>query len=58
MWRSPDDNTLIFSFDHHVSVHVVSQGVDVGWILILGLSTHKNDSEFRVAKHNITRDKR
>lgn len=35
--NSPDDNTLILPVNHHVSVHVVSQGVDVRWILILGL---------------------
>lgn len=34
---SPNDDTLILSVNHHVSVHVISQGVDVGWILILGL---------------------
>lgn len=34
---SPNDDTLILSINHHVSVHVISQGVYVGWILILGL---------------------
>ncbi len=36
LW-SPDDDTLILSVDHHVSVHVISQRVDVRRILILGL---------------------
>lgn len=37
MKSSPYDDTLILPVDHHVSVHVVSQGVDVRWVLILGL---------------------
>lgn len=35
--RSPDDDTLILSINHHVSVHVVCQSIDVRWVLILGL---------------------
>lgn len=34
---SPNDDTLILSINHHVSVHVISQGVDMRWVLILGL---------------------
>lgn len=33
----PDDHTLVLTVDHHVSVHVVSQSVDVGRVLVLGL---------------------
>lgn len=33
----PDDDTLVLTVDEHVPVHVVREGVDVGWILILGL---------------------
>lgn len=38
-WKqgSPDDDALILPIDHHVSVHVVGQGVDMRWVLILGL---------------------
>lgn len=35
--RPPDDDTLVLVVYHHVSVHVVGQSVDVGWVLILGL---------------------
>lgn len=34
----PDDDTLVLPVDQHVPVHVVSQGVDVGGIFILGLT--------------------
>ena len=38
-WRRsrPDDDTLVLGVDHHVAVHVVRQGIDVGRVLILGL---------------------
>ena len=36
---SPNDDALVLSIDHHVSVHVIGQGVDVRWILVLGLHT-------------------
>lgn len=35
--RLPDDDTLVLAVNHHVPVHVVSQGVDVGGVLILSL---------------------
>ena len=35
--RLPDDDTLVLAVNHHVSVHVVSQRIDVGGVLILGL---------------------
>lgn len=37
----PDDDTLVLTVDHHVTVHVVSQGVDVRGVLILGLETEE-----------------
>lgn len=33
----PDDDTLVLTINHHVSVHVVCQSVDVRRILILSL---------------------
>lgn len=33
----PDDDALVLAVDHHVSVHVVGQGVDVRWVLVLSL---------------------
>lgn len=33
----PDDDTLVLTVDHHVAVHVVSQGIDVRGVFILGL---------------------
>lgn len=36
---SPNDDALVLSIDHHVSVHVIGQGVDVRRILVLGLQT-------------------
>ena len=33
----PDDDTLVLAVDGHVAVHVVRQGVDVRWVLVLGL---------------------
>lgn len=36
--RLPDDDTLVLAVYHHVSVHVVSQCVDVGGVLVLSLS--------------------
>jgi hypothetical protein len=38
---SPDDDTLVLPVDHHVSVHVVCQGVDVRRVLILGLEVQQ-----------------
>lgn len=35
--RLPDDDTLVLAVNHHVSVHMVSQSVDVGGVLILSL---------------------
>ena len=43
--KSPDDDTLILSVDHHVSVHVISQGVDVGGVLILGLEKEREEQK-------------
>ena len=36
---SPDDDALALHLYHHVAVHVISQGVHMGWVLILSLST-------------------
>ncbi len=33
----PDDDALVLAVDGHVAVHVVRQGVDVRWVLVLGL---------------------
>lgn len=33
----PDDHALVLVVDHHVSVHVVSQSVDVRGVLVLSL---------------------
>jgi len=38
---SPDDDALVLRVDHHVPVHGVRQGVDVGGILVLGLNKDK-----------------
>ena len=43
--KSPDDDTLILSVDHHVSVHVISQGVDVVGVLILGLEKEREEQK-------------
>lgn len=37
----PDDDTLVFTVNHHISVHVVCQSVDVRRILILCLAVYK-----------------
>ena len=41
--RPPDDDTLVFAVNHHVSVHVVRQSVDVRRVLILGLGQNQQD---------------
>lgn len=33
----PDDDTLVLAVNHHIPVHVVSQCIDVGGILVLRL---------------------
>lgn len=33
----PDDDTLVLTVDHHISVHVICQSVDVRRVLILSL---------------------
>lgn len=33
----PDDDTLVFTVDEHVPIHVVGEGIDMRGILILGL---------------------
>lgn len=33
----PDDDTLVLAVNHHIPVHVVSQCIDVGGVLILRL---------------------
>lgn len=33
----PDDDTLVFTVDEHVPIHVVGEGIDMRRILILGL---------------------
>lgn len=40
--RPPDDDALVLAVNHHVSVHVVSQSVDVRRVLILGLEEGQN----------------
>lgn len=37
----PDDNTLVFTINHHISVAIISQSINMWWILIdcLGSST-------------------
>lgn len=37
----PDDDTLVLSVDDHVSVHTVCKGIDMRWVLILGLEKQK-----------------
>lgn len=37
----PDDDTLILSVNHHVSVHVICQSVDMRRVLILSLRDDK-----------------
>lgn len=37
----PDDDTLVFTINEHVAVHVVCQRIDVGWILILSLECNQ-----------------
>lgn len=45
---SPNDDTLVLPIDHHVSVHVVGQGVDVRRILVLGLQAEAEVSAGRL----------
>lgn len=44
-WLSPDDDALVLTVNHHVSVHAVSQGVDVGGVLVLSLGRDVNNGE-------------
>lgn len=41
----PDDDTLVFTVDHHISVHVVCQSIDVRRILILSLTVDKRQGK-------------
>lgn len=38
---SPDDDTLVLHVNHHVSVHIVGQGIDMRGVLILGLKHNR-----------------
>lgn len=33
----PDDDTLVFSVNDHVSVHIICESIDMWWVFILGL---------------------
>lgn len=46
MWLLPDDDALVLAVNHHVSVHVVSQGVDVGGVLVLSLRRDVNNGKY------------
>lgn len=47
VWRDikshslPDDHTLVFSVNYHVSVHVVCQSINMWWVFILSLPEWK-----------------
>lgn len=43
----PDNNTLVFTINHHVSIHVVCQGIYVRWVFILGLRDRRKRDKMR-----------
>ena len=43
----PDDDTLVLTINHHVSVHVVCQSVDVRRVLILSLRGDRRLIKFK-----------
>lgn len=47
----PDDDTLVLTVNHHVSVHVVSQSIDVRGVLILGLEEDGQNNQKTTAGH-------
>lgn len=47
----PNYDTLVLTVNHHVSVHVVSQSIDVWGVLILGLEKEGQNNQKTTAGH-------